>query len=144
MSANSLSVPTTLDSLEEIAAFVQAAAEAAGLGQQAHYRLRLATDELVTNIITHGYKGAAVPGTLELRFEMDEKTLRVILEDRGVPFDPRQLPAPDDLHLPVRQRKIGGLGVYLALQSVDRFDYERIDDRNRNVLIMDRPPPVSA
>src|SRR5262245_40736543 len=121
MSANSLTVPATPDSLEEVAAFVQAAAEAAGLGQQARYRLRLAADELVTNIITHGYQGTDAPGTIELRSEMDDKHLRVILEDRGIPFDPRQLPAPDDLHRPPQQRKIGGLGVYLVFQNVDRF-----------------------
>jgi anti-sigma regulatory factor (Ser/Thr protein kinase) len=45
------------------------------------------------------------------------------------------------LHLPAEQRKIGGLGVYLALGSVDRFCYERVGDRNRNVLVMNRRPP---
>jgi anti-anti-sigma factor len=29
--------------------------------------------------------------------------------------------------------------VYLAIQNVDRFLYERVGDRNRNIFIMDRP-----
>jgi len=123
---------------------VQAAADAAGLGRQAHYRLRLAADELVTNIITHGYGATAAPGTVELRYEVDDRALRVVLEDRGVPFDPRRVPPPDDLHLPPEERRVGGLGVYLALQNVDGFDYERAGDRNRSVLIMDRPPADPA
>src|SRR5439155_1550196 len=54
MHRNSLTVPATMDALAEIAAFVLAEADAAGLGRQARYRLRLAVDELATNIIIHG------------------------------------------------------------------------------------------
>jgi protease I len=49
------------------------------------------------------------------------------------------VPVPPDLHLPAEQRQIGGLGIYLALQGVDHFRYERGEGRNRNILVMDRP-----
>jgi serine/threonine-protein kinase RsbW len=143
MHMNSLTVPATLDSLAEIAAFVLAGADAADLGRRARYRLRMAVDELATNIIVHGY--GAVPGvrsvqaTIDVCLESNENTLTVILEDEGVPFDPRQVPPPDDLHLSPEERKIGGLGVYLALGGVDRFSYERVGDRNRSVITMNRP-----
>jgi serine/threonine-protein kinase RsbW len=143
MHRNTLTVPATLDSLAEIAAFVRAEADAAGLGRQARYRLRLAVEELATNIIIHGYAGmpgaGSAPATIDLRVERGEKALTVILEDAGVPFDPRQVPPPDDLDLPVEQRDLGGLGVYLALGGVDQFAYERVGDRNRNILVINRP-----
>src|SRR5262249_38077622 len=94
---------------------------------------------LVTNTISYGYQGMA-PGTIDVHAEMDEKTLTVILEDTGVPFDPRQVPPPANLHLPVEQRQPGGLGIYLARQGVDHFFYERVGGRNRNVLVVNRPP----
>ncbi len=59
MQTKTLTVPATLDSLAEIAAFVLAAADDAGLGRQARYRLRLAVDELATNTIIYGYPGRA-------------------------------------------------------------------------------------
>jgi anti-sigma regulatory factor (Ser/Thr protein kinase) len=140
---NSLTVPATLDSLTEIAAFVLAAADAAGLGRQARYRLRLAADELATNIITHGYAGKAgddlMQATIDVRVQMDDKAITVILEDAAVPFDPRQVPPPTDLNLPAEERKIGGLGIHLALGGVDQFFYERVGNRNRNVLVVNRP-----
>ena len=34
---------------------------------------------------------------------------------------------------------IGGLGVFLALQGVDRFDYQRDNGVNRNTLEVDLP-----
>jgi anti-sigma regulatory factor (Ser/Thr protein kinase)/putative intracellular protease/amidase len=139
MVVNDLTVPATLDSLGTIASFVRAAADAAGLSHEASYRLRLAVDEFVTNIILHGYAGAAA-GTVDVRIEMDDKTLGVILEDTGVFFDARQVPPPQDLHLPLEQRRIGGLGIYLALQGVDGFVYERVGNRNCNRFVMKRSP----
>jgi anti-sigma regulatory factor (Ser/Thr protein kinase) len=136
---NSITVPATLESLEVLAGFVLEAAGAAGLGPDATYRLRLAAEEFATNIILHAYP-AATPGTIEMHAQMDERTLTVRIEDMGVPFDPRQFPPPSDLHLPPEQRRPGGLGVYLALQSVDRYGYERVGERNRSVLVMNRIP----
>jgi len=135
---NSLTVPATLDSLVAIASFVAEVTDAAGLSEQPAYCLRLAVDEFATNIIMYAYEGAAWPGMIELRAEMDEQSVRVVLEDRGRCFDPGQVPPPPDLHLPAEQRRLGGLGVHLALRSVDYFAYKRIGNRNRNVLGMTR------
>jgi serine/threonine-protein kinase RsbW len=144
MNANSLTVPATLESLPAIAAFVTRAAEAAGLDHRSTYRLRLAAGEFASNAVLHGCAGRETPGTIEVRAEMGEQAITVVLEDTGVPFDPRQVPPPDDLHLPLKERRLGGLGIYLALQSVDRFSYERVGERNRNVLVVRRPPPAGA
>ena len=106
-----LTVPAVLESLAAVSEFVQQAAAAAGLDQRTTYRLRLAVVELVTNSITHGYCEAGLCGTVDLRAELDDRQLTVTIEDTAIPYDPTQTPAPDDLGLPVEQRKIGGLGV---------------------------------
>jgi putative intracellular protease/amidase/anti-sigma regulatory factor (Ser/Thr protein kinase) len=146
MLMKSLTFPASLDSLEAIASSVLAAADAAGLDPRASYHLRLAVDEFVTNIVLHGYAGAVAAGTVDVRIEMDDEALGVILEDTGASFDARRVPPPQDLHLPLEQRRMGGLGVYLALQGVDDFTYERIGNRNRNrfVMIRRRSPRVAA
>jgi anti-sigma regulatory factor (Ser/Thr protein kinase) len=136
---NSVTVPATLDSLGAIAEYVLAAAASAGLDRRASYRLRLAVDEIVTNIIVHGYGDAELSGTLELRADFDERALTVSIEDSGLPYDPRLTPVPDT-SLPLEERPIGGLGVYLALKSVDEFLYERVGDRNRSTFKMHLPP----
>ena len=112
-----------------------AAAASAGLDKRASYRLRLAVDEIATNIIVHGYAEAGLQGALELRADIDDRTLIIAIEDTGVAYDPRQAPVPDT-DLPLEQRPIGGLGVYLAIRSVDEFLYERVGDRNRTIFKM--------
>ena len=133
-----LTVPGTLDSLGAIAEYVVAAAAAAGLDKKASYHLRLAVDEIATNIITHGYAEAGLEGVLDLRADIDEKALVISVEDTGVVYDPRQSEPSDGLDLPLEQRQMGGLGLFLATRNVDKLLYERIGDRNRHTFIVNR------
>lgn len=135
-----LSVPGTLDSLEAIAVYVADVAAAAGLGEETSYRLQLAVDEVVTNIVSHGYAEVGIEGQVELNVEVDAQRLTIHIEDTGPSYDPRQYQRPDHLDLPIEERKVGGLGVYLAMNSVDEFRYEQVGDRNRHTLIVNRPP----
>jgi serine/threonine-protein kinase RsbW len=134
----SLTVSGTLEALDTIAEYAIAAAKAANLDKEACYNLRLAIDEIVTNIIQHGYRAANRTGPICLQASLSERSLTIAIEDLGVPYDPTKSPPPRDLHLPPEQRQIGGLGIYLALKSVDSLIYERIGDRNRNVLVVNR------
>jgi|SRR5712691_10985424 len=128
-------VPATLGSLGAIAEFVMAAAASASLDKRASYHLRLAVDEIATNIIVYGYAKAGLQGALELSADLDDSTLTLSIEDTGAAFDPRQAPVPET-DLPLEQRPVGGLGVYLAIKSVDEFLYERVGDRNRTIFKM--------
>ncbi|HMQ50473.1 MAG TPA: ATP-binding protein [Anaerolineae bacterium] len=140
-----LTVPGTLDSLTEIRKYVTAAAAAAGLDKKATYRLNLAVDEIATNIIIHGYDEAGREGMIDLWSEIDEKTLTISLEDSGATYNPFQSDVELDLDLPLEQRQIGGLGVYLTIQSVDKFLYEHTsEDRNRHTFVMNRSPASLA
>jgi anti-sigma regulatory factor (Ser/Thr protein kinase) len=96
-------------------------------------------DEIATNIIVHGYDEAGIDGDVTLTATMNDQTLTIAIEDEARPFDPRQRVAPDDLDRPLEDRQIGGLGVYLAMNGVDEFQYEYIGNRNRNIFVMYRP-----
>lgn len=115
-----------------------AAASTAGLSKKTSYKLRLAVDEIATNIIIYGYEGAGRGGVLAMNADLDEQSLTISVEDTGVPYDPTQELVPDDLAEPIEQRRVGGLGIYLATQSVDKFIYERVGDKNRNIFIVNR------
>ena len=134
-----LLVSGNLDSLSAIGHFVIAAAEQAGLDKKKAYRLRLAVDEIATNIIVHGYDEARQSGDVLVIAEVDTDALTIILEDTSPPFDPRNLGRPDHIDKPVEERPIGGLGIYLTLENVDKFDYEFVNNHNRNVFVVNRP-----
>ncbi|MFB2921998.1 ATP-binding protein [Aerosakkonema funiforme] len=136
----SLTVPGNLDSLSAIAQYVMAAADAAGLDKKASYKLRLAVDEVATNIIIHGYEENNLQGDVCMMADIDDSSLTVTVEDTAVAFDPfpKLSLEEEKIGLPMEQRPIGGLGVYLAIQGVDKFFYERVGDRNRNTFVVKR------
>ena len=134
-----LQVPGNLDSLSAIGKCVNEAALQAGLDKKATYRLRLAVDEIATNIVVHGYDEAGLSGQILVLSEIDAEALTIILEDNSPAFDPRQLGRPDHIDKPVEERPIGGLGIFLTLENVDRFDYEYVNNRNRNIFVVNRP-----
>jgi serine/threonine-protein kinase RsbW len=76
---------------------------------------------------------------LELCAIIGENSLTITIEDTATAFNPLQYAPPGNLDLPITERKIGGLGVYLAIQNTDKFLYERVDGRNRNIFVMNLP-----
>ena len=136
----SLTVFSQLASLKDISQYVLQVSETAGLTPKATYKLRLAVDEIVTNIITHGYMEAQQQGHISLRAKIDEDALILSIEDTGVAYDPTKHTDEVDRDLPLGERHAGGWGVHLALWGVDELKYERDRGRNRNILIVHRHP----
>lgn len=141
---NSITVSGTLDCLTSIREFVDRMAHAADLDGKAGYRLRLAVDEIATNIVNHGYLEAGRTGGIRIEGDIDETTLTISLVDSGVPFDPTAAEPPDNLDEPLEARPIGGLGIFLATTGVDDFRYERVEDQNLTVFVMKRPAAIQS
>lgn len=141
-----LTVPGELESLKAIREYVTGATSMAGLDKLLTNRLRLAVDEIVTNSIVHGYQESGQEGDIWIRARLEDDRLTVIVEDEGPYYDPTQhrIPSAEDLGQPLDTREIGGLGIYLAIRSIDEFRYERTATRNRNIFVVYRPAPASS
>ncbi len=135
LSGNKANMGETLARLRTI---VTDACREAGVETAQMHRLKLAVDEIATNIISYGYTHDLGKITISTYVEGDYMTL--MLEDQGVEFDPtqRELPDEDDFDLPLEERDIGGLGIFLTVNGVDEFRYERDGDWNRNYFKVKR------
>lgn len=136
-----LTVDGKLDSLQEIRDFVSAAANSAGMDERESFRLRQAVDEIATNIVLYGYQEAGLSGDISVEAQPSPDSLKIVLEDTGREYDPTQqrLPNEEELHRPLEDRPVGGLGIFLALKHVDEFLYQRKGNRNRNIFILRLP-----
>lgn len=141
---DTLTVPGTLDSLATIRSFVDRVSASADLERRAAYRLRLAIDEIATNIANYGYARAERSGEIRIEAVTDADWLTITLEDTGVRFDPTEAAPPDSLDDPLEERPIGGLGIFLTVTGIDDFRYQHVDGRNRNVFAMRRPSGVET
>ena len=108
------------------------------------YKLKLAYEELISNIIRAANGNKCTPDrsvTLEvsmlLRDEDGEPWLVLRTSDTGIQFNPNfnQRP-PVDTEQSVIERKIGGLGIFLIEQSVDKVSYEWLNGNNVYELYM--------
>lgn len=121
---------------EELAEFVRSLARQAGLDPHQVYRLRLAADEITTNIALHGYRGAG--GEVEIEGEAGPDGVRLRIEDSAPPFDPRTHDPGPRLVADPSEGPEGGFGLFLALRGLDHFAYDYVGGRNLNTLVVRR------
>jgi serine/threonine-protein kinase RsbW len=120
---------------EAVARFVQGVARQAELPQQKAYWLRLATEEISTNIVTHGYRGTG-PLWLTAGIQPDSVWLRI--EDEAPAFDPLSHDRHAKVGTDLAEQEEGGFGLLLALHKLDGFQYVYADGRNCNTLVIRR------
>jgi anti-sigma regulatory factor (Ser/Thr protein kinase) len=92
----------------------------------------LALEEHLTNVIRYGYEGAQLQ-PIVVRFELERGYFAIEVADEGKPYDP--LKRPDvDTSIPLEDKPVGGLGIYLIRKFMDEVKYRR--EGNKNILTM--------
>jgi serine/threonine-protein kinase RsbW len=122
-----------LKDLPEIQHFVSQCLAALRADPAAEPDILLAVTEIVTNTLTHGYRGR--PGWIEVLVRRSGDSLQIVLRDRAAPFDPTQVPDPN-VHRPLKERLPGGLGIYLARHFVDRIAYRTTPEYGNEITLV--------
>jgi len=86
--------------------------------------IRMVVEELVVNIVD--YSGS---NYMDVEISCEKDRFTMCYRDGGVPFNPLKN-EPPDFSLPIAQRQVGGLGIYLALTSMDTAEYEFVNGEN--------------
>jgi len=118
--------------------FICDEARAFGFDYKSIFQIQLAAEEVLINVVNYAYPGAN--GDIEIRISPQEnKEFEVKVIDSGIAFDPLAKEDPD-ITLPMEQRQIGGLGIFLVKKIMDDVHYNREGDRNI-LTFMKRLPP---
>ena len=125
------------DRLADLLAFVQRACERAALDADVAFDVRLATEEVVTNVIEHGYAGADVPGPIAVRFRREPQQVVITIDDLAPPFDPASI-RPADPTAPLEARRIGGLGWHFVTRVMDEVRHEPRHPRGNRLTLVKR------
>ncbi len=129
---SSLRIEAELKNLSQVRRFVQETATALEASPDTVSEVLLAVDEAVTNSIVHGYRGQS--GMIEIEVKRSGNLLLLRVRDQAPPFDPTQVPPPD-LTLPLDQRPLGKMGIYMIQQLTDEVVY-RVTPQGDNELTM--------
>ena len=128
-----LKVKSRTENLASIRDFISSNAVKAGLSEDQIDNIMLAVDEACTNIIKHAYNSFP-DGELSIKLEYDKKKFTVAIIDFGKTFNPDTVPKPD-LQKYYKERKVGGLGMYLMKTLMDEVKYISVPGKYNKVLL---------
>jgi anti-sigma regulatory factor (Ser/Thr protein kinase) len=133
----SLELANRTEELVRLGPFVREFGSAQRLPTDVTEAVQLALEEIVTNVIRHGFDDAG-PHTIRIRLERDGNGVSAVVEDDGRAFDPLSRPVPA-IAEPIERRSVGGLGLWLVRNNMDQLHYRR--ERDKNILVMHKLVP---
>ncbi|MFO7846134.1 MAG: ATP-binding protein [Balneolaceae bacterium] len=122
-------ISASTKNLSDIRDFVAGHAETHGFSGRQIADIRLAVDEAITNIIKHAYKGDD-NHSIEITIDFNNERICIELQDTGSSFDFKDFPEPN-IQEKIKQRKRGGMGVYLIHSLMDDVTYGRQNQSNK-------------
>lgn len=138
-SATGVSMNLKYDSAEigTLISGIQLAAQREGWDDGLLNKVMLVAEEAVSNVIN--YSTPADPEErIEFRLSSDAATEAMTVSDSGPEFNPL-VSAPDvDTDLPLEERKVGGLGIFLIRRLSEKVEYSRVDGRNILKIIIQK------
>ena len=121
-----------MDQLDVLHREVESFGESMCMSPAALFELNLALDELVTNILTHGFANGQ--GTcIQVHLLCTDESIEVVIKDNGAAYNPKKAEKPDT-KCELAKRCVGGLGIYLAKKFMDTIEYTHQDGWNVLVL----------
>ncbi|MDP2362652.1 MAG: ATP-binding protein [Ignavibacteria bacterium] len=133
MKTQKIKVKSKTENLSLIRDFVSTSAAEAGVTSDDVENIILAVDEACTNIIKHAYKSFP-DGELIIKTKSTLSRFVVSITDYGKSFEPDTIPEPD-LQKYYRQKRVGGLGMYLMKTLMDDVKYISIPGKHNEVLL---------
>ena len=124
-----ITVPATLENVETVTEFVNEQLNALRCPMSIRTQVNIAIDEVFSNIARYAYSPEEGPATVRVDVTEEPLSVTIMFIDHGKPYDPLTTAAPD-ITLSAKQRRIGGLGVFMLKKTMDNIAYERRDGMN--------------
>lgn len=127
--SNEMNIEATAENLDQVLDFVRSFLEEVDCPLKIQMQIEVAVEEIFINIASYAY----VPdkGNATVRVEVQDEPLMITIQfvDHGIPYDPLAKEDPD-VTMSAEERQIGGLGIYMAKQSMDDISYRYEDGKN--------------
>jgi len=130
---NKLVVKSRTANLVTIRKFINSKASSFGFTETEIEDIVISVDEACTNIIEHSYNSK--PNyDLEISITLLKNKFIVKIVDYGKSFEPGSI-KDMDLELYHKQRRVGGLGVYLMKTLMDEVKYKSVKNKYNQVML---------
>lgn len=121
-------INNNLSEIERLSKAVAEFGEKNNLSSEVIYDVRLALEEVVSNIINYGFEDN-YEHQISIEMNLQGETLTMKIKDDGKPFNPLEVKSTN-LDKPFDEREIGGMGIYIVRKLMDKILYKREEGNN--------------
>ena len=125
-----LRVDAVIQNVEPVCQFVETMATDAGMSEALVYRCYLSMEEIITNVIEHGYGHQGTGCSVDVVCRLYPGRLAITVMDDATPFNPLSREDPDPA-APLMERENGGWGIYFVKKFMDAVSYDYKENRNQ-------------
>lgn len=129
-----LIIKSKTENLSFVRDFISSLAQKCGLDSKDTQKIVLAVDEACTNIIKHAYNFSP-DGDIAIHVKYLSDKFIVSIIDNGNRFEPELVPEPN-LKLFQKEKKKGGLGMFLMKKLMDEVYYRNLSDKQNQVELV--------
>jgi anti-sigma regulatory factor (Ser/Thr protein kinase) len=121
-------INNNLSEIERLSKAVAEFGKKNNLSSEVIYDVRLALEEVVSNIINYGFEDN-YEHQISIEMNLQGETLTMKIKDDGKPFNPLEVKSTN-LEKPFDEREIGGMGIYIVRKLMDKILYKREEGNN--------------
>ena len=131
---HTLVLDNDIHEMEKLEPFLNSFFEKKNLDMSRLPKMDLALEEAVANVIMYAYPEGE-RGAVEISLEVKEGQVQTYISDAGIPFNPLQQPEAE-LSSSIEKRPVGGLGIHLIKEIMDKVEYQYKDGKNMLTMTM--------
>ena len=121
------------DHIQEMLDFISKFGEKYNFPEEFKTKLVIVGDELLSNIVNHGYENEGGDIFVRLLFNQDKNEFVLTIIDRAREFNQLEVNNPE-VGSDAKKQKIGGLGLIIVKKIMTDYAYDRINGKNILVL----------
>ena len=125
--------PAKTEALSDVLGFVDQMLDRFECPMKIQMAVCVAIEEVFVNVAHYAYGEGQGDMSLGIGFDAGNHAVTFRMTDQGAPFDPLKNPDPD-ITLSAEDRKIGGLGIFIAKKTMDSISYAY--ENGENILTM--------
>ena len=114
----------------QVQAFIDEQLEEIDCPMMIQTAIDIAVEELFVNIASYAYDSGIGMAVVQVTVHEDPLSVEITFIDNGRQYDPLAKADPDTTISSAKQRKKGGLGIFMVKKSMDNVNYEYKDGKN--------------
>ncbi len=124
-----ITIEAAADHLPQVMQFIEQHLEEVDCPVKSQMQISIAVEEIFVNVAHYAYQPGKGDVTVRIGFSEEPAFVQITFADQGIPYDPLAKTDPD-VTVSVKERQVGGLGIFMTKKMMDEMAYERRDGWN--------------